>query len=116
MGKYTDALQKADSLLAANNPDALDNDDIIYRKVQVYKATGQTEKEIECLNQLLDKYRYEYWGHKALFELACLYQDKLKDPAKASGLLEGFIRDFPNSFYFLDARDRLKTIKAGLNK
>jgi tetratricopeptide (TPR) repeat protein len=114
--KYPEAIIKSDSLLAANSPDAPANDDILYRKVEVYKATGQTDKEIECLNLLLDKYRYDYWGHKALFELACIYQDKLKDGVKATELLEDFLRDFPNSFYFLDARDRLKTLKSVLKK
>jgi len=110
--KYADAIRKADSLLAVNKPDAPDNDDILYRKVEIYKATKQTDKEIESLNQLLDKYRYEYWGHKALYELACVYQDSLKDETRATKLLEEFIRDFPNSFYFLDARDRLRNLKS----
>ena len=42
----------------------------------------------------------------------CIYQDQLKDPAKATTLFEEFVRDFTTSFYFLDARDRLKALKS----
>ncbi len=109
-GKYEEALKKADSVLLALETDEPSRDDFLYKKSEVFRLTGQTSEQIKVLEEILTVLRYEYWGHKALYELACLYQDKYQDTAKATDLFNDFMRDFPNSFYFLDVRDRLRAI------
>ncbi len=110
-----DALLILDSL---NNgsPEDPAVDDCLYKKANILLDKNETSQAIEILNKITDSFRYEYWGHKALFELACLYQDKLENPVKAIALLEEFVRDFPSSFYFIDARNRLNTLIAKSKK
>jgi tetratricopeptide (TPR) repeat protein len=108
--KNDEALLILDSIIN-QSPDDAATDDCLYKKAQILIEKNDLNQGINILNQIIEKYRYEYWGHKALFELACIYQDQLKDPAKAISLFEDFLRDFTTSFYFLDARDRLKALK-----
>ncbi|MDD4646260.1 MAG: tetratricopeptide repeat protein [Bacteroidales bacterium] len=87
-------------------------DDCLYKKAHILLDRNNLEQAIAIFSKIIENYRYEYWGHKALYELACIYQDRLNDSAKAISLFEEFIRDFPTSFYFLNARDRLKALKS----
>lgn len=109
--KNDEAMLVLDSIIN-QSPDDPATDDCLYKKAQILIEKNNLNQGMDILNQIIEKYRYEYWGHKALFELACIYQDQLKDPAKAISLFEEFIRDFTPSFYFLDARDRLKALKS----
>jgi tetratricopeptide (TPR) repeat protein len=109
--KDDDALLVLDSIINGS-PDDPAADDCLFKKAKILLARNELNAAMEIFNKIIDQYRYEYWGHKALFELACIYQDKLNDPAKATSLFEEFIRDFPSSFYYLDARDRLKILKS----
>lgn len=106
-----EALLALDSIITGT-PDDPAVDDCLYKKAHILFSKNEQQQGIDILNKIVENYRYEYWGHKALFELACIYQDQLKDPAKATTLFEEFVRDFTTSFYFLDARDRLKALKS----
>ena len=109
--KNDEALLILDSIinLSPNDPAT---DDCLYKKAHILLEKNELNQGMDILHTIIEKYRYEYWGHKALYELACIYQDQIKDPDKAIALFEDFIRDFATSFYFLDARDRLKALKA----
>jgi tetratricopeptide (TPR) repeat protein len=109
--KNDEALKTLDSIII-NHPDDPATDDCLYKKADILINKNEHNKGMEILNTIVEKYRYEYWGHKALFKLACIYQDKLKELEQSIVLFEEFIRDFPSSFYFLDARDRLKSLKS----
>lgn len=109
--KNDEALLVLDSIIN-QAPDDPATDDCLYKKAHILLEKNELNQAMEVLNGIIEKYRYEYWGHKALYELACIYQDRLKDPEKAISLFEEFIRDFASSFYFLDARDRLKALKS----
>ncbi len=113
--KNDEALQILDSIIT-KSPDDPATDDCLYKKAQILIQKSGLSAGMEILNTIVEKYRYEYWGHKALFELACIYQDQLKDTEKAITLFEEFIRDFTSSFYYLDARDRLKALKSNTKK
>ena len=108
--KFKEALVKADSVLQETGSEEPVRDDILYKKGRILFALGYTDQAVRVLEELTDRYRYDYWGHKALYELGCFYQDQLRNSEKATGLFEDFIAEFPNSFYFLDARDRLKVL------
>jgi tetratricopeptide (TPR) repeat protein len=110
-----EALLLIDSMITVAPNDPV-TDDCLYKKAHLMIARKELAKGMEILNTLITSYRYEYWGHKALYELACIYQDQLEDPEKALPMLEEFIRDFPSSFYYLDAVDRMKKLKKAPSK
>jgi tetratricopeptide (TPR) repeat protein len=109
--KTDEALPILDSIIN-QTPDDPATDDCLYKKAHILLDKNELQEGMDILARIVEKYRYEYWGHKALYELACIYQDQLKNPEKAISLFEEFIRDFATSFYFLDARDRLKALKS----
>lgn len=109
--KNDEAILVLDSIINGA-PDDPATDDCLFKKARILVEKNELNQGIEILNKIVESFRYEYWGHKALYELACIYQDKIQDHDKAMLLFEEFIRDFPTSFYFLDARDRLKTFKS----
>jgi tetratricopeptide (TPR) repeat protein len=109
--KNDDALLILDSIITGSPADPA-NDDCLYKKARILLEKNELRQGMDILNIIIDKYHDDYWGHKALFELACIYEDQLQDSEKAISLFEEFIRDFPSSFYFLDARDRLKALKS----
>jgi len=109
--KNDEALLILDSILS-EAPDGPAADDCLYKKAHILLGENQLQPGIDLLTKIVENYRYEYWGHKALYELACIYQDKLSDPVKAISLFQDFIRDFPSSFYYLDAINRLKELKS----
>lgn len=108
--RYDEALALVDSIITAS-PDQPVVDDCLYKKAHILLESGQLDQAMEALKKIDEQFRYEFWGHKAVYELGCIYQDQLHDPDKARELFEGFLRDFPNSFYFLDVRNRLKTLR-----
>ncbi len=108
--KLKEALVKADSTLQVTAQEEPVRDDILYKKSIILLDLDYKDQAIRVMEELTDRYRYDYWGHKALYELGCLYQDQLHKPQKAKDLFEAFIIEFPNSFYFLDARDRLREL------
>ncbi|MFA6127047.1 MAG: tetratricopeptide repeat protein [Bacteroidales bacterium] len=109
--KNDEALLALDSILS-QSPDDPAVDDCLYKKAHILLEKNNLDQGIAILTKIVDAYSYEYWGHKALFELGCIYQDKVKDSRKAISLFEEFIRDFTTSFYYLNARDRLKQLKS----
>lgn len=109
--KNEEALLILDSIIN-NSPGDPATDDCLYKKAHILMQKNELKQAMDILSKIIENYRYEYWGHKSVFELACIYQDQIKDPEKAISLFEGFIRDFTTSFYFLDARDRLKVLKS----
>lgn len=106
-----EALAAIDSMIRDFPKDAV-VDDCLYKKAHLLLDRNEIRQSMAVLDTLAENFRYEYWGHKAVYELACLYQDRLRDDEKAIGLFEGFLRDFPSSFYFIDARNRLKALKS----
>ncbi len=110
--KPEEALVLLDSLISSY-PDNPVTDDCLYKKAHILMDRGQMDQSVEVFNQIIGNYRYDFWGHKALFELGCIYQDQYNNPDKARELFEIILREFPNSFYFLDARDRLKAMRDG---
>jgi tetratricopeptide (TPR) repeat protein len=106
-----DALAALDSIIDGP-PGEPATDDCLYKKALIQFERNNQEAGIVILERIIENFRYEYWGHKALYELARLCQDQLNDSARALVLFEEFIRDFPGSFYFLDARNRIKALKS----
>ncbi len=104
-----EALMILDSIITGSADDPA-TDDCLYKKANILMGKNELASGIDILNKIIADYRYDYWGHKALYELACIYQDQMKDAEKATTLLEEFIREFPTSFYFIDARERLKKL------
>lgn len=104
-----------DSLIS-QYPDDPVTDDCLYKKARIFLENNREDLALPVLTRIAEEYRHEFWGHKAIYELGCLFQDKLQDPAKALEYFEILIKEFPHSFHFVDARNRMRTLRDSGNR
>ena len=92
-------------------PEEAVTDDCLFKKARIFTEMGREDLALPVFTKIADEYRYDFWGHKAIYELGCLYQEKYHNPIKALEYFEILLREFPNSFYYVDARDRVRALR-----
>ena len=76
--KYDEALRMYDSIYNQFQNHSL-NDDILFRKAQVFKTQQRQNKAIDVLKQLEEEFPGSIILDKALFNIAQLYENDLTD-------------------------------------
>jgi tetratricopeptide (TPR) repeat protein len=109
-----DSLINADSSLMVK-------DDAMYKKAELLIHNEELELAKPLLLELCQNFRYEIWGHKALFFLGEIFY-KQQNWEQALKYFEELVLEFPNSFYHLNAREYVREIisimeeiKSGIN-
>lgn len=108
--KFTEALQKLDSIKIIFPEHSLD-DDVLYTKAQIFRKLRKTEDMILMYNTIIEKYSEEIRADNALFELAELYETKLNEPEKAKSLYEKIFIDYGSSTFAAEARKRFRILR-----
>nr|WP_294896595.1 tetratricopeptide repeat protein [uncultured Pedobacter sp.] len=86
-------------------------DDVLMLKGNIYIKEHQYQKAIENFNEILSKYPNSIWADDALFKLAVLEEDDLKDLASAKKHYEQLINQYPGSLYLIEARKRFRNLR-----
>ncbi len=84
-------------------------DDVLYKKGQVYEATGNLQKASDLYKQIADVYYYDILADNALFRYAIM-QEKLGNIEEAKDSYFKLISDFPGSIFTVDARKTLRKL------
>jgi tetratricopeptide (TPR) repeat protein len=108
--KKTDsALLVLNSLIVdlQNHPIA---DDALFREAEIYLDTNREEEALMVLEKIYSDYLDDIWGHKALFFLGKIYEER-NDKEKALDYYQQLLDKFPNSFYHIDSRNKIREIK-----
>ncbi|MBP6446155.1 MAG: tetratricopeptide repeat protein [Saprospiraceae bacterium] len=108
--KYTEALQKLDSIIIIFPEHSLE-DDILYTKAQIFRKLRKTDDMITMYQTIIDKFPDDIRADNALFELAEIYETKLKDPEKAKPLYEKIFVDYSGSTFAAEARQRFRILR-----
>lgn len=108
--KYTEAIQKLDSIKILFPEHSLD-DDVLYTKAQIYRKQRKTAEMIEMYQKIIEKYPEEIRADNAIFELAELYETKLNEPEKAKVLYEKLFVDYSSSTFAAEARKRFRILR-----
>ncbi len=108
--KFTEALQKLDSIKIIFPEHSLD-DDVLYTKAQIFRKLRKTEDMISMYNTIIEKYSEEIRADNALFELAELYETKLNELEKAKSLYEKIFIDYGSSTFAAEARKRFRVLR-----
>ncbi len=108
--KYTEAIQKLDSIKILFPEHSLD-DDVLYTKAQIYRKQRKTTEMIEMYQKIIEKYPEEIRADNAIFELAELYETKLNEPEKAKVLYEKLFVDYSSSTFAAEARKRFRILR-----
>lgn len=108
--KFSEALQKLDSINIIFPEHSLD-DDVLYTKAQIFRKLRKTDDMISMYKSIIEKYPEEIRADNALFELAELYETKLKEPEKAKPLYEKIFIDYSSSTFAAEARKRFRILR-----
>jgi tetratricopeptide (TPR) repeat protein len=128
----TDALKefaKADLFIFQNNLDkALEiinlfpfkfpkhdlDDDILFAKARIMEKKRDLNQAVKLYESLISLYGYDILADNALYNLARIYDYKLKDKMKAKESYEKLIFNYNSSLFSVEARKRQKILKDDL--
>ena len=113
--KYNEALRIYDSIYNQFQDHSL-NDDILFRKAQVFKTQQMQKKAIDVLKQLEEEFPGSIILDKALFNIAQLYENDLTDFESAKKYYRKILFDHPSSLYVIDARKRFRKLSGKTNQ
>lgn len=86
-------------------------DEILWLKARTYAKMGENQKTVDNLQQIVDKFSTDILADDALFMLAEIYQNRLKDKEKAMELYQKILEKYPGSIYAADARKRFRQLR-----
>lgn len=66
---------------------------------------------MENLQEIVDKFSVDIHGDDALYMMADLYQNRLKDKDKSMELYQKLLEKYPASIYAADARKRFRQLR-----
>jgi len=105
-----EALAKLDSIAIAFPGNSLE-DDILMVKSKIYTRGNDIENAIRVLKTLIDQQAGSVWMDDALFTLANLYENNLKDGKQAKLLYQRLIDEHPGSMHATEARKRFRKLR-----
>lgn len=108
--KKTDsALIVLDSLIKGFPTHSI-TDDALFRQAEIYLAKNREDDAFQALEKISSEFLYDIWGHKALFYMGKIH-DSRNEKEKAIDYYQQVLDQFPNSFYSLDARNRIRILQ-----
>ncbi len=87
------------------------DDDILFAKARIMEKKRDLPQAIKLYEAIVKLYGYDILADNALYNLARIYDFKLKDKQKAKETYEKLIFDFNSSLYSVEARKRQKILK-----
>lgn len=76
--------------------------------------SGNEEKAIQYLDEILATYKYDILSDDAAFKKAEIYDYHLKDVETAKRLYQDFLVEYPGSMYVAEARKRFRFLRGDL--
>lgn len=110
--KTTESDRLLDSIATAFPENPL-MDDIYLLRAKIAEEEGRNNDAVVFLEKILKDFGQDVLGDDAAFKLAQLYDEKLKDKAKALQYYETLITEYPGSTYIQTARARYQKLKSG---
>jgi Tfp pilus assembly protein PilF len=104
------ALQKLDSISVLYPRHSL-ADDILMAKARILISKGDFAQSVLLLKELVAHPQQNIWTDDALFILAGLYEDQLKQPEQAKILYQRLISEFPGSMFVAEARKHFRKLR-----
>lgn len=108
--KYDEALQMLDSL-DKSYPFHSINDEVLFKKGEIYEHLQNYDKAIEYYQTVIDAYSHDILADDAAFRIAKIYDYKLNDKAKANEYYRLIMFEFGSSLYTAESRERFNFIQ-----
>ncbi len=108
-----EALRALDKLLGDFPRHSL-TDEIYWRKADILVQNGDYASAVAELQRILDTYSSDILGDDALYRMAVLQEERLRERERAMDLYTQLLRDYPGSIYVADARKRFRRLRGDL--
>ncbi|MFD2999795.1 tetratricopeptide repeat protein [Pontibacter toksunensis] len=111
---FQNKLQEAQTALDAmlqQFPDHSLTDEIYFQKANIYERSGEFEKAVENLQKIVSSPKTDILSDDALYRLAFIYEENLKDKEKAQKLYNDLLVKHQGSIYAADARKRFRKLR-----
>jgi tetratricopeptide (TPR) repeat protein len=108
--KIPEAIKGLDDLLEKFPGHAL-SDDTYYLKAQLQRRTGDFSGATATLERITNNPKYDVLSDDALFLLARIQEEDVKDKVKAQELYNQVIVKYPGSIYVAEARKRFRKLR-----
>ena len=108
--KLQEAVTSLDAMLKKYPGHSL-SDEIYFQKAKIYERMGQFDKTVENLNKIVSNPQYDILSDDALFRMAYIYEENLKDKEKAQQLYNDFLVKHQGSVYVAEARKRFRKLR-----
>lgn len=86
-------------------------DDVYWLQANLEMKQGNFEKSLGLLQKILDQSGEDILADDAYFLQGDLYENQLKDKAKAMEIYQNFLTKFPGSVFVAEARKRFRTLR-----
>jgi tetratricopeptide (TPR) repeat protein len=108
--KLQEALTKLDGMLKKYPGHSL-TDEIYFQKAAIYERMGDFGQAVANLQKIVSNPQYDILSDDALYKMAVIYEDNLKDPEKAKHLYNDLLVKHQGSIYAAEARKRFRKLR-----
>jgi tetratricopeptide (TPR) repeat protein len=108
--KTAEALAKTDSMMKKFPEHAL-TDELLWLTAKIYRKMGDYPNAIAALEKINTSYPDDILGDNALYTLGNIYEENLKDNAKAMEAYQKFLIKYPGSIFTVEARKRFRMLR-----
>ncbi|MCJ8163723.1 tetratricopeptide repeat protein [Pontibacter sp. E15-1] len=86
-------------------------DEIYFQKAKIYERTGDFTKAVENLQKIVSNPQYDILSDDALYRMAYIYEENLKEKEKAQQLYNDLLVKHKGSIYVAEARKRFRKLR-----
>lgn len=108
--KTAEALIKTDSMMIKFPEHSL-TDELLWLKSKIYCKMGDYPNAVTTLEKINTMYPDDILGDDALYTLGTIYEENLKDNAKAMETYQKFMIKYPGSIFTVEARKKFRLLR-----
>ncbi len=108
--KTAEALIKTDSMMIKFPEHSL-TDELLWLKSKIYCKMGDYPNAVMTLEKINTMYPDDILGDDALYALGTIYEENLKDNAKAMETYQKFMIKYPGSIFTVEARKKFRLLR-----
>lgn len=86
-------------------------DEILWLLSTTYLKLDQPQQAVERLQVIVEKHYYDVLGDDALFTLAKVYEERVRDKEEAMNRYRELMEKYPGSIYVVEARKRYRALR-----
>jgi outer membrane protein assembly factor BamD (BamD/ComL family) len=108
--KTGEALTRTEAMMK-KFPDHSLTDELLWLQSKIYRKMGDYQNAVATLEIINTKYPDDILGDNALYTLANIYEENLKDSSKAMETYQKFMIKYPGSIFTVEARKRFRLLR-----